>query len=286
MTGHQIDYAKLDQPGVLQVIFHPREEYDSQLPPSAIDHDIVVEEGVRVGARFHVAGMADPNILFFHGNGEIVADYDTIGPMYNQHGLSFLIADYRGYGRSGGAPTVTSMMQDAHVVLEEVLSWLQAERRTGPLVVMGRSLGSACAIELAASNEDDISGLIVESGFALTVPLLRCLGVDTQALGITEEHGFRNNEKIAQFSKPTLFIHAQHDQFIPVTSAELLQVACAARSKEFQVVPGADHNTIMVQTGKRYFETIKQFTNKIEGKRENRLFRDRKRRGKHEQTLE
>jgi hypothetical protein len=168
------------------------------------------------------------------------------------------------------------MMQDTHVVFKEVLNWLQAENRTGPLVIMGRSLGSACAIELAASNEDDISGLIVESGFAHTVPLLSCLGVDTQALGITEADGLKNDEKIAQFSKPTLFIHAQHDQFIPVTSAEILQAQCAARSKEFQVVPGADHNTIMMKTGKRYFETIKQFTNKIEGKREYHLFRDKK----------
>ena len=167
------------------------------------------------------------------------------------------------------------------MVYKEILKWLQAENRTGPLIVMGRSLGSACAIELAASDEGNISGLIVESGFAHTVPLLNCLGVDTQALGITEADGFKNKEKIAQFAKPTLFIHAQNDQFIPVTSAEILQVQCAARSKEFQVVPGADHNTIMVQTGKRYFETIKQFTNKIEGKREKRLFRDRRKMAKH-----
>jgi fermentation-respiration switch protein FrsA (DUF1100 family) len=138
---------------------------------------------------------------------------------------------------------------------------------------MGRSLGSACALELAASYETDISGLIIESGFAHTVPLLNCLGIDTQALGITETDGLKNVEKIAQFAKPTLIIHAQHDQFIPVMSAEILQVQCAARSKEFQMVPGADHNTIMMRTGKLYFETIKRFTDKIEGKRQKRSFR-------------
>jgi fermentation-respiration switch protein FrsA (DUF1100 family) len=145
---------------------------------------------------------------------------------------------------------------------------------------MGRSLGSACAIELAASNEGDISGLIVESGFAHTVPLLSCLGVNTQALGITEADGFKNNEKIAQFAKPTLIMHAQHDQFVPVMSAEILQVHCPARSKEFHMIPGTDHNTIMVGAGKFYFEIIKRFTNKIEGKREKRLFRDKRSRAK------
>jgi len=276
MTGHQFGYAKLDQPGVLQVLFHPRQEYDSKPLPGATDYDIAVDEDVRIGARFHMAGSGDPNILFFHGNGEIVSDYDSIGPMYNEQGLSFLIVDYRGYGRSGGVPTVTSMMRDAHVIFKKVRSWLKEENRIGPLVIMGRSLGSACAIELAASDEGEISGLIVESGFAYTVPLLSCLGVDTQGLGITEADGFKNSEKIAQFAKPTLIIHAQHDQFIPVTSAETLQVQCAARSKEFQMVPGADHNTIMTRTGKHYFETMKRFTNKIEGKREKHFFRDKR----------
>ena len=267
MTTHAFGYAKLDRPEVLQALFHPRKEMDSAPPPGAIDRDITVEEGVRIGARFHMAGAEDPNIVFFHGNGEIVGDYDPIGPMYNEHGLSFLDVDYRGYGRSGGLPTATAMIRDAHVVFKEVRSWLKQENRSGPLLVMGRSLGSACAVDLAASYGGDISGLIIESGFAHTVPLLHCLGVDTHALGITEADGFKNLEKIGQFPKPTLIIHARYDQIIPVMSAELLQVHCAARSKEFHMIPGADHNTIMVHAGKYYFEIIKQFTNKVEGKR-------------------
>jgi alpha-beta hydrolase superfamily lysophospholipase len=273
MMGSNFGYARLDQPGVIRLLFHPRKEVDSKPPPGAIDYDIIVEEDVRIGSRFHMAGAGDPNILFFHGNGEIVGDYDSIGPMYNENGLSLLAVDYRGYGRSGGKPTVTSMMRDAHVIFKEVKHWLQDAEHTGPLLIMGRSLGSACALELAASYETDMSGLIIESGFAHTVPLLNCLGIDTQALGITEADGFKNLEKITQFPKPTLIIHAQYDQFIPVTSAEALQSHCAARSKEFQMVPGADHNTIMMRTGKLYFEVIKRFTDKIEGKRQKRSFR-------------
>ena len=278
MTKDAFGYSKLDQPGVVQLLFHPRKELDLKPPPGSIDCDIFVEQDVRIGTRFHMAGMEDPNILFFHGNGEVVSDYDSIGPIYNEHGLSLLAADYRGYGRSGGVPTVTSMMRDSHVIFEEVQHWLRDAKRTGPLVVMGRSLGSACALELAASHAGDLSGLIIESGFARTVPLLQCLGIDTQALGITESDGFNNAQKIAQFDKPTLIIHAQHDQLIPVMSAEILQVECAARSKEFRMVPGADHNTVMMRSGKSYFEGIKQFTDKIEGKRRKRSFRRNRKR--------
>jgi len=263
-------YHKLDQPEVLQALFHPRPETADPHAPNIIDLAIEVDKDIRLGAGFHLAGLADPNILFFHGNGETVSDYDTIGPMYNEQGLNFLSVDYRGYGRSDGTPTVTTMMRDAHAVLRQTRGWLQDNNYTGPLIIMGRSLGSACALELAAAYHDDIAGLIIESGFSTTIPLLLCLGVDVEALHITEADGFNNISKISRFSGPTFILHGQYDRIIPLTNAELLQTHSPARSKEFQMVPGADHNTVISRAGKLYFAAIKRFTDKIRGIRPTR----------------
>ena len=269
MTSY--DYSKLDQPGVLQTIFHPRQETSPAPPPhNAVDVDIAVDEGIQVHARFHLASKEDPNILFFHGNGEIVSDYDEIGPYYNKHGMNFLAVDYRGYGRSTGSPTVTSMLGDTYIVLDKAKKWLAKAEHTGPLLIMGRSLGAAAAIELASSHSDDIAGLIIESGFATSLPLLIKLGVDIEGLGITENDGFRNVRKISTFTKPTLIIHGQYDEIIPVNSAAILQAESPARSKELQVVPGATHNTLIAQAGEMYFSVIKQFINKICGIRAKR----------------
>jgi alpha-beta hydrolase superfamily lysophospholipase len=269
MTSY--DYSKLDQPGVLQTIFHPRQETPPAPPPhNAVDVDIAVDEGIQVHARFHLASNEDPNILFFHGNGEIVSDYDEIGPYYNKQGMNFLAVDYRGYGRSTGSPTVTSMLGDAYIVLDTTKKWLAKAEHTGPLLIMGRSLGAAAAIELASSHSDDIAGLIIESGFATSLPLLIKLGVDIAGLGITENDGFRNVRKISTFTKPTLIIHGQYDEIIPVNSAAILQAESPARSKELQVVPGATHNTLIAQAGEMYFSVIKQFINKICGIRAKR----------------
>ena len=266
MTGTTYDYSKLDQPEVVQTIFHPRREAGSSPhPPNAVDNTISVADKVSLHARFHLAGKEDPNILFFHGNGEIVSDYDTVGPYYTKFGMNFLAADYRGYGRSSGSPTVTAMLEDAHRILDAVKNWLAAAEHSGPLLIMGRSLGSAAALELAASHAEDIAGLIIESGFATTLPLLMKLGVDVAGLGIGEEDGFRNVRKISTFTKPTLIIHGQYDEIIPVNSAAILQAQSPARVKEFQIVPGASHNTIIASAGEIYFTVIKQFCNKICG---------------------
>lgn len=255
-------YEKLDRPEVKAALFYPRQD-TTPTPDGAQDQAIEVEAGVALGARFFLT--ADPaavNLLFFHGNGEVVADYDDVGPQYTAQGINFLAVDYRGYGHSTGTPTVSAMLRDAHRVLSWVQNWLAKEARTGHLVVMGRSLGSVSAIELAAS-EEAVAGLIVESGIAQTLPLLRTLGLDPQALGIAEADGFGNLEKIATVQKPTYILHAQHDQIIPLLQAEELQSLCGARSKEFQMIPGADHNNILALTGKLYFQAIKQFLKKI-----------------------
>jgi pimeloyl-ACP methyl ester carboxylesterase len=266
MRSPAYDYSKLDQPKVLEKIFHPRREsYPASPPPNSVDLEIPVAEGLLLHGRFYLASNEEPNILFFHGNGEIVSDYDAIGPYYGKYGMNFLAVDYRGYGRSTGSPSVTAMLEDAHAILAAAKAWLSAAEHTGPLLIMGRSLGSAAALELAANHSEDIAGLIIESGFATTLPLLMTLGVDVAALGITEEDGFRNVRKISTFTKPTLLIHGQYDEIIPLNSAAILQSQSPARSKELQVVPGASHNTIISKAGELYFSVIKRFCNKISG---------------------
>jgi len=218
---------------------------------------IPVGEDVRIGARFHSTDSSAPNVLFFHGNGEIVADYNEFGPAYNRIGINFLPVDYRGYGRSTGQPTVAGMMSDCHTVFDYVCRWLSDQGLSGPLMVMGRSLGSASALELAAKYKDQISGLIVESGFAYALPLLRLLGVDPKAIGFNEEKGFRNIDKIKVFDKPTLVIHAALDHIIPFSDGQALFDACPSTDKTLLKIPDANHNDLFIKGGTEYFKAIK-----------------------------
>ncbi|MFZ5759457.1 MAG: alpha/beta hydrolase [Thermodesulfobacteriota bacterium] len=254
---------KLDHPEVTRLLFHPRRQEKGQAPAGCCDLDIPVADGITVGARFYLAGKEAPNILFFHGNGEIVEDYDEIGAAFAARNMSFLAVDYRGYGWSGGEPSASRMMGDCHMVFGFVRNWLAHEERKGSFLVMGRSLGSACAIELAVTEREAVAGLIIDSGFASTLPLLRCLGLDVDRFGLREEECFNNLKKISRYSRPLLVLHAQLDEIIPIGEAAELQSCCVSRLSEFQIVPGADHNTIFAVTGSLYFEVVGRFVNKI-----------------------
>jgi len=255
----------MDGPEVLQILFHPRTSTRTQLPAGATDIDITVAHEVIIGNRLYGDVKDAPVLLYFHGNGEIVADYDEIGPMYTRVGLNVLVTDYRGYGWSTGTPTSSSMLADARILYTELRNWLYTNQYTGAVFLMGRSLGSACAIDLAAEYNDEIKGLIIDSGFAETLPLAQTLGLDMSQLNITEEETFNNKRKIESVTQPTFMLHGRMDQLIPVLQAERLMAASGARSKELQIVPGADHNDLIAIGGMLYFETIKKFINKTMG---------------------
>ncbi|MEW6262461.1 MAG: alpha/beta fold hydrolase [Thermodesulfobacteriota bacterium] len=256
----KIDYSELDVPAVLSLIFYPRPDFG---PPgdTGLDLLIPVEAGIKVGARFHPAGRESPCILFFHGNGEIAADYDDLAPLFNRLEAGFLPVDYRGYGRSGGRPTVTGMIRDAHVILPWVRDWLNHEGYPGPLVVMGRSLGSASALELAHHYPDLVAGLIVESGFGRVEPLLALLGVDPGIIG--KKSRLENTAKISAYTGPTLIIHAEYDHLLPLAHGQALFEAAGAADKTLLKIPGADHNDIFLKGMDEYLRAVSALLVKV-----------------------
>jgi fermentation-respiration switch protein FrsA (DUF1100 family) len=259
-----IDYSNLDRPEILMFLFHPRPEWgDPGTEGRGEDLLIPVEGDVSVGARLHMCKKAAPTILFFHGNGEIVADYDDMGLVYNRIGINFLPVDYRGYGRSTGRPTITAMMRDCHIIFDFAKHWLRDKGCQGPLILMGRSLGSASALELASHHRERVDGLIVESGFAFSGPLLKLLGVDLGAIGFREDAGLGNLDKIRTFDKPTLIIHAELDHIIPFSDGQALYDASPAPDKTLLKIAGANHNDIFMRGFSDYMAAISALTRKV-----------------------
>lgn len=256
--NHTNPYAALDHPQVLQFLFHPRRDYP-QKAISGKEQLIPVDRNIDVGAAFHLADPSFPNILFFHGNGEIASDYDDLGPVFNRLGINFLVVDYRGYGKSSGSPTVSSMLLDCHTILDFVVNELENRNFTGSLTIMGRSLGSASALELAATRQDSIDRLIIESGFAHAAPLLRTLGLDPDTIGFQEAQGFGNADKIKRWNKPLLIIHAQFDHIIDFSQGEALYNLCPSDDKTLLMIPGANHNDIFIKGFDQYMDSLKTF---------------------------
>ncbi len=252
---HQPDYSVLDRPEILQVVFYPRQDWTPP-PVGARDYMVDVEPGTQVSCRFYPASAGGPCILYFHGNGEVACDHDSIAPLYNQLGIGLFVADYRGYGRSDGTPTFASMAADAHVIFRFFLETARSSDSSAQLFVMGRSLGSHSAVELASQNPEHLSGLIVESGAPNAARMARRFGLSSERMDQLAE---ALSARIRAIELPALIIHGERDSLIPVSAGIELHQEIGSEDKRLVIIPGAEHNDIMFVGTEQYFSAIRDF---------------------------
>ncbi len=253
--SHQPDYSILDRPEILRFIFYPRREWTSP-PAGASDHLVPVEPGVSISCRFYPASPGAPCILYFHGNGEVACDHDWIAPVYNREGIGLFVADYRGYGHSDGTPSFSSMTADAHAIFNFFREIVRSSGHGEPLFLMGRSLGSHSAAELALHYPEHLRGLIVESGSSNVARLARLFGLSSERLADLGEALSVRNRSI---TLRALIIHGERDSLIPLSEAIALHDEIGSQEKRLVIIPGADHNDIMLLGAEQYFSAIRDF---------------------------
>jgi pimeloyl-ACP methyl ester carboxylesterase len=251
------DYALIDRRGLARGLFYPRRD-PSPPPPGATDHRVDVDDGVEVACRFYPVDHARPTLLFFHGNGEVASDYDMVAPAYHAIGANLFVADYRGYGASNGAPSFASLVADAHPVLDRFHALLDAEGFTADRFLMGRSLGSLPAAELAATAHARLRGLVIESGAPGLSRLPRRAGIhspDPELAALIQTHAAR----VASIRLPVLQIHGEWDEIIPLESAVAFHEQLETAQKELVIIPGAGHNDIGWVGQEQYFGALARF---------------------------
>ena len=197
---------------------------------------IETENHQQLDARY----IAHPNpqavALYCHGNMGTVDMWAVLaGRLSNQHRLSVLVFDYRGFGRSSGIANERGILQDA----EAARDWLAKENGIRPcdVVLIGRSLGGAVAVDLAANG--GARGLILESTFSSLPDVAeRHAAWLLPKWNMTQR--LNSAEKIKYYSGPLLQSHGDADQLIPLSVAKELFVS-APGPKKFIVVPNANH---------------------------------------------
>lgn len=253
----QPDYALIDRAGAASFLFYPRRDR-SPGPEGSVDYRIVVDGDIELGARHYTRDPAAPTILYFHGNGEIVSDHDDIAPLYHETGANLLVVDFRGYGASSGSPTFAALVDDVPAIVAAFHRLLDESGHRAARFIMGRSLGSHPALEIAANHAERFSGLVIESGAANLRRLLTMLGLspgEGPGQALVEAH----ERKIRSIQLPVLILHGEYDELIPVEHAAELYDLLDATDRTLEVIPGAGHNDILWRGQDQYFDAIAHF---------------------------
>ena len=175
--------------------------------------------------------------------------------MFSNLGVELIIADFRGYGKSTGTPTLRATLEDSHVIFDFLIKNLIFRDK---VCVMGRSLGSAPTIELC-STRNDIQACVIESGYADPIPLVERRGLDIDKTTPEENALFNNSQKISAVKCPSLIMHGEDDYLISQKEAQLNFKNLGARIKTLEILDGVGHNDMMMAAGHAYFNILKRF---------------------------
>lgn len=220
-------------------LFFPRPD---RTPPPPGARDLTVEvPGAQLHLRWHhTAAPARAVLLLFHGNGEVVADYDGLARQFAAAGAELAVMDFRGYGASTGAPTLRAAIADAAPTLAAVRA---ATAR--PIVVMGRSLGSACAVELYRQRPAGVAGVVLESGASDLAGLVRRRGLPVpSAFSADDRAVFDPLPKLAAGDLPLLVLHGAADDLIDPAEARAAHAHAGTTHKQLVLIPDRGHNDL------------------------------------------
>ncbi|HLP47498.1 MAG TPA: alpha/beta hydrolase [Candidatus Kapabacteria bacterium] len=240
-----------DHPLVTERYFFPRHE--------AFENPFWVDCGdARLACYFHHKHPGAKTVIFFHGNGEVVADYiDLYVPVFDQMGCNILLAEYRGYGMSTGTPALAGMLDDVSAIIDSV------NQPPEQLILFGRSIGSLYALH-GVYLFPTTAGLIIESGIAdiLERVLLRVqpseMIVSMETLQEEVKKVFNHRQKLAGYKGATLIMHAKHDSLVNVSHGQQLH-DWAPEPKTLMLFEQGDHNDILMANAQEYVLSIYRF---------------------------
>lgn len=225
----------------------------SALDPKPADHTITTPDGVTLHAWLFTATEADaPLLIFFHGNGGNLSHRADVAEQFARRGVSVLLFDYRGYGKSDGAPSESKLYVDGLAVYDYARTKLgvPAER----IALYGESLGGPYAADVAANRS--VRCVVIESSFHSAASVANA--VYRIPIGIFLGNSLPTARSLDRAKVPVLVIHGDADTIIPFRSGKELYDALEG-PKQMWVVPGSDHNEIPIVGGEAYFGRVAEF---------------------------
>jgi len=235
------------------LIYFPTKFPEGNWAPQGIsveDAWFTAADGTKIHGWYVPHKQPQAVVLFCHGNaGNITHRADIIRALNDRVGVSVLVFDYRGYGKSEGKPDEPGVLADAR----SARTWLaqKAGLAENQIVLMGESLGGAVAVDLAA---DGARALILENTFS-SVPDVAAFHYPWAPVRLLMRTQFDSAAKIRVYHGPLYQSHGDRDTIVPLRFATRL-FDVANEPKHFLLIEGSDHNDPRMP---QYYDKLREF---------------------------
>jgi hypothetical protein len=245
-------------------VYHPKREIKFTPTDKELSYEwvnLISKDGVKISGWWVPASQPRGVVLFCHGNGGNISYLLDTAVIFNRLGLSSLIFDYRGYGRSEGHPSEQGTYLDA----EAAWNYLVEIRKISPkdIIIFGRSLGGSIAAWLACEHRP--GALVVESSFTSITDVAR-ERFHWLPLMFVKNYRYETLHYLEEVNCPVLIIHSRNDEIVPFHHGQKL-FEKAGEPKIFVEIEGS-HNKGFLLCLPRYEASLDAFISKYSGVKE------------------
>lgn len=237
------------------LVYHPDKEISFTPQELGLEHEdlyMASADGKMINAWFFPCENARAVVLFCHGNAGNISDRVSQAWMFHKLELSTLLFDYQGFGQSQGRPSEQGTFDDARAAW----NYLVQEKGFPPdrIIVFGKSLGGAVAIELATQIEPGL--LFVDSSFTSTKDVAKAHYPWAPGF-LLHRWKYDSLSRIPKVQAPVCFFHSKRDEVIPFKQGKALFDA-APEPKAFVEITGS-HNDGFMTSGRLYTDAVDSF---------------------------
>lgn len=208
-------------------------EYKYPFPFEEVNFEM--EDGGEInGIHFKVPNSKGV-IYYLKGNSRSIKGWGKFAKDFVSKGYDFFMVDYRGFGKSSGKRTQTTLFNDAQTVYK----WLSDQYPEDKIIIYGRSLGSGIAARIASWNKPKM--LILDSPYYSFLHQVKRYGFLFPMQWLLR-YQIRTDQFIKKVSCPIFIIHGTKDRLIPFKHGQMLHELTKNRSQLIPIEEGGHNN--------------------------------------------
>lgn len=229
-----------------KLLYHP----DQHSTDALVQAVAALPVGSKVDQKHH-AIVVEPaqqpsrgTVIFYHGNAGSAWKYLHYHKVFNAMGYRMVLAEYPGFGWRLGQPNEHQMVDEGVALYSH---WRHMTPENQPVILVGKSLGTGVAVQVAAQASMPPSKLVLLTPFSSITEVaaqkywmlpVRWLLKDT----------FESAQHLLDYAGPVSILIAGKDEVIgPQTGLQLLAQAKKRGPAEVMLIADVDHNSWMAQ---------------------------------------
>lgn len=225
--------------GFLLAVFQERVVYLKPNRPFAPCEALRSSTSITQGGTrmYHQSEGRDTVVVFYHGNGNVACDTAFMGNHFSVSGADYIFPEYEGYGGDGNVPSHDGVKRNVVDVINYVKTQSYDE-----VIIIGQSIGTAASSYHVSLEPPDKVFLVspmlsIEHAAKMRFPIY--------PVHLFVDNAFDNAVLLRDYAGDIVIAHGSRDISIPSKSGRLLFESLSTKQKEFILVDGASHSSML-----------------------------------------